>query len=92
MKGRLALEGPDWTFGTVLCLNQSSSTHQYLYMFVRRKPRWFVDGEPCDRGFVAINLGVPTCAGCSGMDHPPIGSLASSLGGLPHEEAWEEIA
>jgi hypothetical protein len=102
---RLALDPDedDWTFGDVLRLRQLGD-HHYLYQFVVRKPRFYMDGgrwrkgKPNDRGFVALLLGVENCSypvspdlmPC-GFDHGGIGKVTSALGGLPGEGGWEMV-
>ena len=88
----LVLTGPDWKFGDVLRLHSFDRKHEYLYMFVCRKPRFHMsNGEPNDRGFVALDLGAPDCSGCSGWRHDDFGNVSASFGGLPTEDAWELI-
>jgi hypothetical protein len=87
----LVLRTPDWKYGTVLLLREASG-HDYLYMFVYRKPRATMpDGRPNDRGFAAMCLGVPSCSGCRNFDHDRVGKTWASYGGLPDEAAWEVI-
>lgn len=84
----LTLQGPDWKYGDVLRLPYRDG-HDYLYMFLYRKPRFYMpDGSPNDRWFAALCLGVPSCAGCKGYDHDRIGTAWASYGGLPTEKAW----
>jgi hypothetical protein len=98
MKLHLDPGEPDWKFGDVLRLHTHDRRHEYLYMFVYRKPRmlmgasWNPPFAPNDRGFAAMCLGVPDCAGCSGFDHERVGSLWASYGGLPFEDAWEVVS
>lgn len=95
----LTLIGPDWKFGDVLRLREHDRKHEYLYMFVHRRPRFAMkDGTPNDRGFAALCLGVPDCPYPAGdklfpcnNDHGRFGTVWSSYSGLPTEDAWELI-
>lgn len=90
----------DWRFGDVLRLRSHDRQHEYLYMFVYRKPRYYgkdgVNDNGNDRGFAALCLGVPDCPypatsallPCN-FDHGRIGPIGASYGGLPTEPNWE---
>jgi hypothetical protein len=97
---------PDWKFGDVLRLRRYDRRHEYLYMFMYRKPPFYMEddtgswkkGDRNDRPFVALELGVPDCPYPAGpdlypchFDHSGFNKVNSSLGGLPYEAAWELV-
>ena len=87
----LTLQGPDWTYGDILLLRERGG-HDYLYMFVYRKPRFVMpDGSANDRGFAALCIGVPSCSWCPRFDHDRVGTVWPSYGGLPTEGTWELV-
>lgn len=82
----------DWTFGTVIESVNYDERHNYRYMFIARRGRYYMpDGSPNDRGFWALCLGCPECSGCRDFDHDRVGKAWSSYGGLPGEGGWREV-
>lgn len=98
MKLHLEPWDEDWKFGDILRCVSHNRQHEYLYMFVYRKRRYYMPASfspapnaPNDRGFAALCLGVPDCAGCGDFDRDRIGTLWAYYGGLPFEDGWEKV-
>lgn len=85
---RLTLDGPDWTYGTMLRLRSAPHT---VYMFMHRKPRGYMaDGSPIDRGFVALAMSKCVLYPACSQDHDRLGKCWP-YGGLPGERLWQVV-